>query len=126
MALRGGIRVPGRRRIGRFVFRCDGVGQAEVVSGGARGNRGSPEPDEPGQQPAPSGVGQAVVAGAGAADVTERLLAEFDGELDSAVVAAVVLDCRAELAAVPAGALPELLERLARERLREHPVRGPG
>jgi hypothetical protein len=63
----------------------------------------------------------AVAGGEGVADVTERLLAEFGSERDLAVIAAVVLGCRAELAAVSAGALPELLERLARERLRTIP-----
>jgi hypothetical protein len=40
----------------------------------------------------------------------------------NASIAAVVLDCRAELAGVAAAALPELLERLARQRLHEHPT----
>jgi hypothetical protein len=58
-----------------------------------------------------------VAGGEGVADVTERLLAEFGSERDLALIAAVVLGCRAELAAVSAGAMPELLERLARNRL---------
>ncbi|GAA4880412.1 hypothetical protein [Actinomycetospora straminea] len=46
-----------------------------------------------------------------------RLAAEFSGR-PVAVVSATVLRCRRELDAVPPGALPELLERLARQRLR--------
>jgi hypothetical protein len=67
-----------------------------------------------------------VAAGEGVADVTERLLAEFGTERDLAAIAAVVLGCRAELAAVSSGALPELLERLARQRLQEHLPSGRG
>ncbi|MDD7939560.1 hypothetical protein PHK61_14145 [Actinomycetospora lutea] len=46
-----------------------------------------------------------------------RLAAEFPGH-HVAVVSATVVRCRRELDGVPPGALPELLERLARERLR--------
>jgi hypothetical protein len=46
-----------------------------------------------------------------------RLVAEFPGH-HVAVVSATVVRCRRELDGVPPGALPELLERLARQRLR--------
>ncbi|MFC5139851.1 hypothetical protein ACFPK1_16540 [Actinomycetospora rhizophila] len=46
-----------------------------------------------------------------------RLTAEFPGH-HVAVVSATVVRCRRELDGVPPGALPELLERLARQRLR--------
>ena len=107
--------------ISGFVFCRGGAGQSEVVSGGAGGNRsGSAEPSRPGLSSEPAAAERAVAAGEGVADVTERLLAEFGTERDLATIAAVVLGCRAELAAVSSGALPELLERLARQRLQEH------
>jgi hypothetical protein len=46
-----------------------------------------------------------------------RLAREFAGQLSPRVVARVVRGCRADLSGVPAGAVPELLERLARQRL---------
>jgi len=79
---------------------------------------------------AASGTGQpppvVSVVGDSVADVTERLLFEFGGERDLAVISRMVLGCRAELAGVPEGALPELLERLARQRLDEAPRSAPG
>ena len=52
------------------------------------------------------------------ADVTERLLAEFENQLDLKVISDVVLHARHQLAGAPATALPELLvERSARQRL---------
>jgi hypothetical protein len=51
------------------------------------------------------------------ADVTERLMAEFSGLLDCASVSRTVLACRHELLDAPPAALPELVERLARQRL---------
>jgi delta 1-pyrroline-5-carboxylate dehydrogenase len=47
-----------------------------------------------------------------------RLVAEFPGR-HAAVVCATVTTCRRDLAGAPPGALPELLERLARQRLRD-------
>ncbi|PVZ06341.1 hypothetical protein [Actinomycetospora cinnamomea] len=47
-----------------------------------------------------------------------RLVAEFPGR-HAAVVSATVTQCRRDLAGAPPGALPELLERLARQRLSE-------
>ncbi|MCE0764438.1 hypothetical protein LWC35_16205 [Pseudonocardia kujensis] len=46
-----------------------------------------------------------------------RLAREFAGRVPHRVVARVVRECRADLSGVPAGAVPELLERLARQRL---------
>ncbi|WP_433507343.1 hypothetical protein ACQP04_13255 [Pseudonocardia halophobica] len=46
-----------------------------------------------------------------------RLAIEFSGRVPHGVVAQVVRACRADLSGVPAGAVPELLERLARQRL---------
>lgn len=46
-----------------------------------------------------------------------RLAIEFAGRVPHGVVARVVRACRADLSGVPAGAVPELLERLARQRL---------
>ncbi len=48
---------------------------------------------------------------------TDRLLAEFRWQLDEAEVSRVVETCVRDLAGVPAGALPELVERSARQRL---------
>jgi hypothetical protein len=47
-----------------------------------------------------------------------RLAAEFPGR-HVAVVSATVVRCRRDLAGAPPGAIPELLERLARQRLRD-------
>ncbi len=51
-------------------------------------------------------------------DVRERLVREFSEWLESEDVAACVTEAHRELDVVPAAALPELLERLARVRLR--------
>ncbi|MCU1664388.1 MAG: hypothetical protein QOI36_1446 [Pseudonocardiales bacterium] len=51
------------------------------------------------------------------ANTTDRLIVEFRGEVDVAAIGRVVLSCREELRGAPAGALPELIERLARQRL---------
>jgi len=50
-------------------------------------------------------------------DVTERLFGEFERVQPLPVIAAVVRQCRHDLEGSPPGALPELLERLARQRL---------
>lgn len=50
-------------------------------------------------------------------DVTERLVVEFRARADPCTVSRVVLDCCMDLRGVPVGALPELVERLARQRL---------
>jgi hypothetical protein len=51
------------------------------------------------------------------ADTIDRLVVEFRGEVDVAAIGGLVLSCREELRGAPAAALPELIERLARQRL---------
>jgi hypothetical protein len=52
------------------------------------------------------------------ADVSVRLLAEYEAELPAGTVRSVVLDAHRDLAGqVPATALAEMLERLARYRI---------
>jgi hypothetical protein len=46
-----------------------------------------------------------------------RLGQEFGGRLSSQLVVRVVRDCRRDLGGSPIGAMPELVERLARYRL---------
>jgi hypothetical protein len=53
----------------------------------------------------------------GFADVVERMFCEFEGPLDLLTIEAVCQQCRRDLCCSPALALPELIERLARERL---------
>lgn len=50
-------------------------------------------------------------------DVTERLMAEFEDRLGLQVISGVVNSCRRDLQGTPSGPMPELLERLARQRL---------
>src|SRR6266542_2857803 len=50
------------------------------------------------------------------ADVTERLFLEFEPRLPLTTIVAVVRGCRHELDTAPGPALPELVERLARQR----------
>jgi len=50
-------------------------------------------------------------------DVTERLFSEFERAHPLPVIAAVVRQCRADLDGSPREAVPELVERLARQRL---------
>lgn len=52
------------------------------------------------------------------ADVTDRLIGEFAGGLSASVVVATVRHCRRELDIVSGPAMPEMVERLARQRLR--------
>lgn len=56
------------------------------------------------------------------ADVVERLFVEFEGRRSLPVIRAMVHECRAELRCSPEVAMPELLERLARQRLSPAPV----
>jgi hypothetical protein len=51
------------------------------------------------------------------ADLVERMFREFEDRLDLKVILDVVNDCRHDLQGSPAGAMPELTERLARHRL---------
>lgn len=53
-------------------------------------------------------------------EAARRLNREFHGSVSSRVIRAVVVDSRAELDCPFTAALPELVERLARERLRQH------
>jgi hypothetical protein len=46
-----------------------------------------------------------------------RLTAEFSSRLRPQIIGTVVRSCRRDLSGVPATALPELVERLARARL---------
>ncbi len=50
-------------------------------------------------------------------DLTERLFAEFEWRHPLPVITAVVRQCDADLSGAPPEALPELLERSARQRL---------
>lgn len=51
------------------------------------------------------------------ASLTERLLADFEHRHRLSVITRIIRDCRTQLAGVTPAALPELLERLARQRL---------
>jgi transposase len=51
------------------------------------------------------------------ADIVERLFREFEAHLDLVTIEAVITQCRHQLRGSPARAMPELIERLARERL---------
>jgi hypothetical protein len=48
-----------------------------------------------------------------------RLAPEFSDRLRPQLIVRVVRDCRRDLGGSPVGALPELVERLARHRLQE-------
>jgi hypothetical protein len=50
-------------------------------------------------------------------DVVERLMHEFEHRLPLDYVSGVVLGCQRDISGTSAGALPEMLERLARQRL---------
>lgn len=52
-----------------------------------------------------------------AADVSERLFHEFDAVYERPVITAMVSRCESELDSVVPAAIPELVERLARQRL---------
>ena len=58
-------------------------------------------------------------------DVTERLMAEFEDRLGLQVISGVVNACRRDLQGTPSGPMPELLERLARQRLLDVVVQLP-
>lgn len=58
------------------------------------------------------------------ADVAEQLMASYEDSVSAATVSAVVLQAQAELdGQVPRAAMPELLHRLADQRLAERAVR---
>jgi hypothetical protein len=54
------------------------------------------------------------------ATLTDRLYTDYQPGLTHADIDRVVQQCRSDLAGTPAPALPELLERLARQRLTDH------
>lgn len=56
------------------------------------------------------------------ADITERLMAEFEARHSLIDIVAVVAGCRRDLQGSPASAQPELVERLARQRLLDRRV----
>lgn len=60
------------------------------------------------------------------ARVAERLFTDFASELPLPAISAVLRRCRRELDVVPDPALPELLERLARQRLHDLSVTARG
>ncbi len=60
------------------------------------------------------------------ADVVDRLFAEFENQLALPVISATVLRCRRDLDIAAGPALPELVERLARQRLRDLAGNAPG
>ena len=47
----------------------------------------------------------------------ERLFTEFGGQVPLPVITAMVHECREQLCTSPEAAMPELIERLARQRL---------
>ena len=49
------------------------------------------------------------------ADITERLMVEFGDRVPVSTISATVLECRHDLHRSPVLALPELVERLARQ-----------
>jgi hypothetical protein len=51
------------------------------------------------------------------ADITERLMVEFGDRVSVSTISAIVLECRHDLQGCPVLALPELVERHARQRL---------
>jgi hypothetical protein len=52
-------------------------------------------------------------------DAVARLAEEFADHLRPQMIVRVVRDCRRDLGGSPVGALPELVERLARHRLQQ-------
>jgi len=54
------------------------------------------------------------------ATLTDRLYADYQPGLTHADIDQVIQQCRADLAGTPPAMLPELLERLARQRLADH------
>lgn len=53
------------------------------------------------------------------ADIVERLFGEYQGVLSPHKISEIVAGCRSDLAGTPKGALAELIERLARQRIAE-------
>ena len=83
-------------------------------------------PAEPGGHAVPSDTGMLTGCPAGdeerareAGRTDRRLLAEFGALVAQTTVTRIVRSCREDLRGAPPGALPELVERLARQRLRQ-------
>jgi hypothetical protein len=70
--------------------------------------------------PAPSSEPSEPAVDPSVESAVSRLRQEFDGRVVPQLVVRVVRDCRRELGGSPVGALPELVERLARYRLGAH------
>lgn len=61
------------------------------------------------------------------ADVMEHLFREFEGQCSPIEIVAVVQECHTQLCCAPPSALPELVDRLARQRLSSlHHAAGDG
>ena len=71
-------------------------------------------PDSPSELPGSGPVDPAVE------QAVDRLRGEYAGRIRPQLVVRVVRDCRRDLGGSPVGALPELVERLARVRLGMH------
>lgn len=65
----------------------------------------------------PAGLHPSLIVAAVTVDVVKRLTAEFGEHLDPESISALVVASWRDLAGASAGALPELLERLARQRV---------
>ncbi|NEK86999.1 hypothetical protein GCU60_14740 [Blastococcus saxobsidens] len=65
-------------------------------------------------------VGRDEAADDAVVGAVDRLRSEFSGRVGPHVLVRVVRDCRRELGGSPVGAMPELVERLARYRLDRH------
>ncbi len=71
-------------------------------------------------------TGPAAVAGGYTyADVIERLFGEFEDRISLTVIVEGVRECREQLSCVPESAMPEMLERLTRQRLSSTPQPSP-
>lgn len=73
--------------------------------------------DDRATQPTSNPLDVAAETGAALAEIDERLRAEFQTRISRARISAVVRQADNDLSGAPTGALPELVERLARQRL---------
>jgi hypothetical protein len=60
-----------------------------------------------------------MMASGSMAEITERLFAEFAPRVSLTTIGTAVRQCRRDLDGTPESALPEMVERLARQRLTE-------